>query len=72
MGGEWQKERSANDAVQFAEWMADNHFVKYYESIRGDNKWFCREKKHSQGLKLYTSSELYDYWKTLAGNGTGK
>jgi hypothetical protein len=63
-GAEWQKEKSANDAIEFAEWFYSQEDLRYdYENkiwgyvTRDANGEFIDEKE-------YTSKEMYELWKS--------
>jgi hypothetical protein len=48
-GAEWQKEQSATDAIEFAEWLD-------IETKQSENRWFI---ERSEG---YTYPNLYKLW----------
>ena len=54
-GVKWQKEQSASEAIEFANWCEDN-----YWATGETNKW--RAEPHLE--ETLTTKELYEIWKS--------
>ena len=54
-GAEWQKEQSATDAIEFADWCEDNYWPTGQTGL-----W--RSEASSEEVML-TTKELYELWK---------
>lgn len=53
-GAEWQEQQSANEAVEFADWL----FYNTYEA-----RWKNEEKRYlNKDAKPYSSQQLYELW----------
>jgi hypothetical protein len=55
LGAEWQKEQSATDAIEFADWCEDNYWPTGQTGL-----W--RPEASSEEVML-TTKELYELWK---------
>ena len=65
-------EELQKEAIAFAEWVRDKHYVRYWGSQTNDmDKWYdyptaCKQPI-VRPLKLFTSEELYKQFKTEQG-----
>ncbi len=54
-GAEWQKEQSATDAIEFADWCEDRYWAT------GCTGLWRQERSSEEGM--LTTKELYEIWK---------
>ena len=59
-GANWQKEQSAIDAIEFAEWVIQN----FWSFSEKDKSWYNKtEVAPGKEYKNKTSQQLYELWK---------
>lgn len=64
-GTEWQKEQSAIDAIEFAEWVIQN----FWSFSEKDKSWYNRtEVAPGKEYKNKTSQQLYELWQKSKSN----
>ena len=60
-GVEWQKEQSAIDAIEFAEWTHKN----LWAPINNDGLWYNKSKVYQYKTECLTTKQLYELWQKI-------